>query len=134
MFYTTNTLNDLFFDLNKVINNDYIQKHGRNQNIEKFQHYIGLNYNTETTDDGVTLTMEVPGYNKNLIDVTVEDKTLVVEGKSNSGDADGFKERFTLNDKFNGDGVEATIVDGMLTVLVPYKEAVKPHKVKVKIG
>ena len=125
MFYTTNTLKDLFFDLNKVINNDYIQKHERNQLI---------NYNTETTDDGVTLTMEVPGYNKNLIDVTVEDKTLVVEGKSNSGDTDGFKERFTLNDKFDGDGVNAIIVDGILTVLVPYNEAIKPRKVKVKVG
>ena len=73
-------------------------------------------------------------YNKNLIDVTVEDKTLIVEGKSNSGDTDEFKERFTLNDKFDGDSVEATIVDGILTVSIPYKESVKPRKVKVKVG
>ena len=123
MFYTTNAIDDLFTELNTVFNG----RHYRNTNNL-------MNYNTETTDDGVTLTMEVPGYNKNLIDVTVEDKTLVVEGKSNSGDTDGFKERFTLNDKFDGDGVEATIIDGMLTVLVPYKEVIKPRKIKVKVG
>ena len=123
MFYTTNAIDDLFTELNTVFNG----RHYRNTNNL-------MNYNTETTDDGVTLTMEVPGYNKNLIDVTVEDKTLVVEVKSNSGDTDGFKERFTLNDKFDGDGVEATIIDGMLTVLVPYKEVIKPRKIKVKVG
>ena len=51
-----------------------------------------------------------------------------------SGNLDGFKERFTLNDKFDGDGVEATIVDGILAISVPYKESVKPRKVKVKVG
>ena len=120
MFYTTNTLDELFNSLAVL-------------NPNKYNHR-SRQYETETTDDGVTLTIETPGYNKNLIDVTVEDKILVVEGKSNSGDTNGFKERFTMSDKFDGDGVEATIVDGILTVTVPYKETVKPRKVKVKVG
>ena len=51
-----------------------------------------------------------------------------------SSDTNGFKERFTLSDKFDGSGVEATIVDGMLTVNVPFKAETKPRKVKVKVG
>ena len=57
-----------------------------------------------------------------------------VEGKSNSGNLDGFKEKFSLGDKFDGEDVEALIVDGILTVSIPYKESVKPRKVKVKVG
>ena len=120
MFYTTNTLDELFNSL-AILNSNKYNRRSRQ-------------YETETTDDGVTLTIETPGYNKNLINVSVEDKTLVVEGKSNSGDTNGFKERFTLSDKFDGSGVEATIVDGMLTVNVPFKEETKPRKVKVKVG
>ena len=120
MFYTNTTMQELFDSL-AVLNPNKYNRRSRQ-------------YETETTDDGVTLTIETPGYNKNLIDVTVEDKTLVVEGKSNSGDTNGFKERFTLSDKFDGSGVEATIVDGMLTVNVPFKAETKPRKVKVKVG
>ena len=123
MFYTisNNTINDFFQDLNSV--------------FKPSSHFSnGKSYKTELTDDGITLTMETPGYNKNLIDVMVEDKTLIIEGKSNTSDTDGFKERFTINDKFNGEGVEASITDGVLTISLPYKVETKPRKVKVKVG
>ena len=123
MFYTisNNTINDFFQDLNSV--------------FKPSSHFSnGKSYKTEITDDGITLTMETPGYNKNLIDVMVEDKTLIIEGKSNTSDMDGFKERFTINDKFDGEGVEASIVDGVLTISLPYKAETKPRKVKVKVG
>ena len=123
MFYTisNNTINDFFQDLNSV--------------FKPSSHFSnGKSYKTELTDDGITLTMETPGYNKNLIDVMVEDKTLIIEGKSNTSDTDGFKERFIINDKFDGDDVEASIVDGVLTISLPYKTETKPRKVKVKVG
>ena len=123
MFYTisNNTINDFFQDLNSV--------------FKPSSHFSnGKSYKTEITDDGITLTMETPGYNKNLIDVMVEDKTLIIEGKSNTSDMDGFKEQFTINDKFDGEGVKASIVDGVLTISLPYKAETKPRKVKVKVG
>ena len=125
MFYTPNRLDDLLTEMNVAFNDKFFLNR-RKDNLIK--------YNTETDDSGVTLTMEVPGYNNNLIDVTVEGKTLIVEGKSNSGNLDGFKEKFSLGDKFDGADVEALIVDGILTVSIPYVESVKPRKVKVKVG
>ena len=128
MFYTNNNpsrLDDLLTEMNIAFNDKFFLNRRKSEYIK---------YDTETDDSGVTLTMEVPGYNNNLIDVTVEGKTLVVEGKSNSGNLDGFKEKFSLGDKFDGAEVEATIVDGTLTVSVPYVESVKPRKVKVKVG
>ena len=128
MFYTNNNpsrLDDLLTEMNIAFNDKFFLNRRKSDFIK---------YDTETDDSGVTLTMEVPGYNNNLIDVTVEGKTLVVEGKSNSGNLDGFKEKFSLGDKFDGAEVEATIVDGILTVSVPYVESVKPRKVKVKVG
>ena len=128
MFYTNNNpsrLDDLLTEMNIAFNDKFFLNRRKSEYIK---------YDTETDDSGVTLTMEVPGYNNNLIDVTVEGKTLVVEGKSNSGNLDSFKEKFSLGDKFDGTDVEATIIDGILTVSVPYMESVKPRKVKVKVG
>ena len=91
------------------------------------------NYKTDSDDDGVILTMNVPGYNKKLIDVSVSGDTLTIEGKVHSGDTDGFNHTFTINDNLDSDGIDATVVDGVLTVSIPYTEAVKPRKIEVKV-
>ena len=90
-------------------------------------------YKIESDDDGITLTMNVPGYNKKLIDVSVSSDTLTIEGKAHSGDTDGFNHSFTINDNLDSDGIDATVVDGVLTVSIPYAEAVKPRKIEVKV-
>ena len=90
-------------------------------------------YKIESDDDGITLTMNVPGYNKKLIDVSVEGDTLVIKGQANSGDTDGFDKSFTLGDKLDADGIVATVVDGVLTVNVPYREEVKPKQINIEV-
>ena len=90
-------------------------------------------YKTESDEDGVTLTMNVPGYNKKLIDVSVSGDHLTIEGQSNSGDTDGFKKVFTIKEGLNADGIEASVVDGILTVSIPYAEEIKPRKIEVKV-
>ena len=91
-------------------------------------------HNVEHDDDGATLTLNVPGYNKKLIDVSVDGDLLVIEGKPNSGNTDGFTRKFTLGDTYDVDDIEASVVDGVLTLSLPYLEEVKPKKVKVKVS
>ena len=125
MFITTlnrnrrNTLDDLFNEWDNIFSNTN-------------SHYSS-DYKTSSDDDGVTLTMNVPGYNKKLIDVSVSGDQLTIEGKSNSGDTDGFKKVFTINDTLDSAGIEASVIDGILTVSVPYAEEVKPRKIEVKV-
>ena len=98
-----------------------------------YRHSNSTDYKTDSDDDGVILTMNVPGYNKKLIDVSVSGDKLTIEGKANSGDSSGFNHSFTINDNLDSDGIDATVVDGVLTVSVPYAEAVKPRKIEVKV-
>ena len=90
-------------------------------------------HNVEHNDDGATLTMNVPGYNKKLIDVSVDGDLLVIEGKSNSGNPDGFTRKFNLGDTFDIEEIGASVVDGVLTISLPYLEEIKPKQVKVKV-
>ena len=90
-------------------------------------------YKIDSDDDGVTLTINVPGYNDKLIDVSVSGDKLTIEGKSHTGSTERFNHIFTINDNLDANEIDATVIDGVLTVSIPYAEAVKPRKIEVKV-
>ena len=89
-----------------------------------------INYTDDVThdDDGATIKMKVPGFNKKSIDISVDSETLTIEGKT---DDDSFVKRFSIDNKFDFDEIDAKVVDGLLTLSIPYKAEVKPRKIKV---
>ena len=115
-----NSIDEMIDDIFRIYPNSY-------------RHNGSSNYKTDSDEDGITLTMDVPGYNKKLIDVTVSGDKLSIEGKAHSGDTDGFVHNFTVSDNLDSDGIDATVIDGVLTVSIPYVEAVKPRKIEVKV-
>ena len=44
-------------------------------------------------DDGATIKLKVPGFNKKSIDISVDSETLTIEGKT---DDDSFVKRFSI--------------------------------------
>ena len=89
-----------------------------------------INYTDDVThdDDGATIKMKVPGFNKKSIDISVDSETLTIERKT---DDDSFVKRFSIDNKFDFDSIDAKVVDGLLTLSIPYKAEVKPRKIKV---
>ena len=126
MFYTINDrmVNDFFNDLDTIFDDsESVRRTNRNKS----------NHKIESDDNGVTLTMNVPGYNKKLIDISIEGETLIIEGKSNSGNPNGFTERFTMCDKHDSENIDASVIDGVLTLSVPYQPESIPRKIEVKV-
>ena len=123
MFYTIDNrmVNDFFDDLDTIFTSS-----GRRPIKPESK-----NYKTDSDDNGVTLTMNVPGYNKKLIDISIEGETLIVEGKSNSGNPNGFTERFAICDKHDSENIDASVIDGVLTLKVPYQPESIPRKIEV---
>jgi len=89
-----------------------------------------INYTDDVThdDDGATIKLKVPGFNKKSIDISVDSETLIIEGKT---DDDSFTKRFSVDNKFDFDSIDAKVSDGLLTLSLPYKAEVKPRKIKV---
>ena len=89
-----------------------------------------INQRSDVThgDDGATIKLKVPGFNKKSIDISVDSETLTIEGKT---DDDSFVKRFSIDNKFDFDSIDAKVVDGLLTLSIPYKAEVKPRKIKV---
>ena len=79
-------------------------------------------------DDGATLKLKVPGFNKKSIDISVDSEHLTIEGKT---DDDSFTKRYAIDNKFDFDSIDAKVADGLLTLTLPYKAEVKPRKIKV---
>ena len=79
-------------------------------------------------DDGATIKLKVPGFNKKSIDISVDSEHLTIEGKT---DDDSFTKRYTIDNKFDFDSIDAKVIDGLLTLTLPYKAEVKPRKIKV---
>ena len=79
-------------------------------------------------DDGATIKLKVPGFNKKSIDISVDSETLTIEGKT---DDDSFTKKYAVDNKFDFDSIDAKVVDGLLTLSLPYKAEVKPRKIKI---
>ena len=89
-----------------------------------------INYTDDVThdDDGATIKLRVPGFNKKSIDIPVDSEYLTIEGKT---DDDSFTKKYSVDNKFDFDSIDAKVVDGLLTLTLPYKAEVKPRKIKV---
>ena len=89
-----------------------------------------INYTDDVThdEDGATIKLKVPGFNKKSIDISVDSETLTIEGKTED---DSFTKRYSVDNKFDFDSIDAKVADGLLTLSLPYKAEVKPKKIKV---
>ena len=89
-----------------------------------------INYTDDVThdDDGATIKLKVPGFNKKSIDISVDSETLTIEGKTED---DSFTKRYSVDNKFDFDSIDAKVADGLLTLSLPYKDEIKPRKIKV---
>jgi len=93
--------------------------------------------NIHETDDAFILTVEVPGLDKNEVDVSVENDELVISGeRTEKSESKGilrreirsskFRRSFSLGDAIDRDNIKAKMDKGVLTVTL--------HKAAEKVG
>ena len=98
-------------------------------------------------DDRVGIIAEIPGLDKNQLDVSVEDGVLTISGDKHSAFEDdgakvirrelkqsSFKRQFELGDQLDGDNIKASFKDGILSVTIPKIEPITPKKHSITIG
>jgi HSP20 family protein len=93
------------------------------------------------TDDAYVIEIDVPGVNKDQIDVQLNDRELVVTGEIKEREHDRrhrrmrrtgrFEFRTILPGEVNADRVSAQLNDGVLSVTVPKAEVAKPRHIQV---
>lgn len=89
--------------------------------------------------DNAYVRAELPGVNRDAINLEVSDGVLTLEASRKQGEGDSaetvtFKRSLKLSDEVQGDQIRATYENGVLTVTLPRKEAAKPKKINIQVG
>jgi HSP20 family protein len=99
-------------------------------------------YAVRDEKDAVYLTIEMPGVDKENVDITVENNQLQVRGTRNTEESGRYhiRERrsgdfvrsFTVDDTVDTDHIDASMEHGVLRLKLGMKEHAKPRKIEVK--
>jgi len=92
--------------------------------------------------DGYTLEVEMPGVNKDGLDISVENNELTIVGRRSLTTLEGtlihhesrpenFRRTFELDPSIDADKISAKIDQGLMTLTLPKTEHVKPRKIAV---
>src|SRR5438445_4153021 len=96
------------------------------------------------TKDALSVILEMPGVEKNNVDVRVEDGVLYVEGRLDFSKYQNlqplyteynighYSRSFRLSSKIDQNKIGAELKDGVLSLLLPKVEEAKPRTIQVK--
>lgn len=102
-----------------------------------------LHVDAYATDEEVVITAAVPGMNPEDVEITLEGDTLTIKGEI-KGPMENvnyllqerpcgrFQRTLRLNIPVQADKAEATFEKGILTLVIPKQEEVKPKTIKIK--
>jgi len=121
-----------------------LQKENRPATVERAQavQYVAPDVNIYETKDGYELEAEMPGVNKEGLEITLEGHEITITGRRTNEVVPGetlFRERhgvdyrrmFELDPAIDTSRISARMNQGVLFLALPKSEAVKPRKIMV---
>ena len=95
-------------------------------------------------EDGLNVVVDLPGVEKDGLNVQIEDNVLTIEGKIALQDEkdyllreyepSNFFRQFELTDAIAQDKISAELKNGVLNLSLPKAEALKPRAIEVKFS
>ncbi len=98
------------------------------------------------TQNAVTVLAEMPGVNKDGVEINLEDDTLTIKGFKALQNGEGetmllqefvsgnFLRRFSVAESIDQEKIEAKMADGVLTLILPKVAPAQPKKIEVGVG
>ena len=95
---------------------------------------------------GVTLWADLPGVERDKLEIRVQDGNLRIEASANVPTPEGlrlqhaevrvpdFARSFTLGPEFDTSKIEANLKDGVLKLIIPRREEARPRRIEVAVG
>jgi HSP20 family protein len=85
----------------------------------------------ERTEEGYRVEMPVAGFRPEDINITVEDRQLVVEGRN---ERRRFTRAIVLPEEIDADKIDAHVDNGLLTLMLPLHQKMQPRRIAVHVG
>jgi HSP20 family protein len=111
-------------------------------NSDRAREFVSPEVNICETKDGYLLQAEMPGVNKDGLEITLEDNEITIVGHRQVDPLSGeplfresrgvdYRRVFELDPAIDTGKVSARMEQGVLTLTLPKSERVKPRKIKV---
>ncbi len=98
------------------------------------------------TKDALVLLLEMPGVERDSINITLDRRVLTITGQCNPGVPEGYslshaeyregdyERAFTLSEEIDSERIEATLKNGVLKVTLPKVKPAPARTITVKAG
>jgi HSP20 family molecular chaperone IbpA len=106
--------------------------------------YLKPAVNIIETEEGLTLTADLPGAAKESLDVNVEKGILTLSAPASRTmpgrpaytefELAPYYRQFTIPESLDHEKAKAEFVNGILTLRIPKAEVAKPRRIEVKVG
>jgi HSP20 family protein len=95
-------------------------------------------------EDAIVVVAEMPGVNRDDVDVNLENNELTVSGHAEGPQVEGhelsyaeyetgdYQRRFRISAPIDAEKIDASMKDGVLRVILPKSKEAQPRKVEVK--
>ena len=95
------------------------------------------------TEDALTVVLELPGVNKDSVEVGVENDVLTIAGRIDLSNYEGMQPLYTeytignyarsfqISSKIEQESIKAQMKDGVMTLILPKGQKAKPRRVRV---
>ena len=114
------------------------------EEIRQEERYLAPPVDIYEIPDGLTVIADLPGVDRDGLDVRVDDGILTIQGKPKHpvpGDPVrtefrliNFYRQFQLGDEVDQEKITATMKHGVLTINLPRAERLKPKKIQVHVS
>jgi HSP20 family protein len=119
-----------------------VSKIDQNKELEKTINYVSPVVDIYETKDAYVLQADMPGVQKDGLEVLLEDNTLTLVGHRTPGPMSGdvlmreskesdFRRVFELDPAIDAARIKARMDQGVLTLDLPKAERVKPRRIEV---
>ena len=117
-------------------------RENRNGDRMQAEQYLAPVSSVNENGEGYTLQVEMPGVNKEGLDISVENNELTIVGRRSLPTVEGtlvhresrsnnFRRTFELDPSIDTGRITAKIEQGVVTLVLPKAEQVKPRKIAV---
>ena len=122
--------------------NTTVVRENRDADRAQNEQFVAPAASVVEASDGYTLEVEMPGVNKEGLEISIENNELTVLGRRSLPEVEGtlihrelrqenYRRTFELDPSIDTDKISAKIDQGVVTLTLPKAEHIKPRKITV---
>jgi HSP20 family protein len=130
------------FHQERKSNMNTLTRETRDGDRAQAEQFVAPSASVIEASDGYKLQVEMPGVNKQGLEVLVEDNELIIIGRRSLPTVEGtlihhesrpenYQRRFELDPSIDAGKISATVDQGLVTLTLPKADHVKPRKIAV---